>query len=279
MTIEKMSPEKSAPPSATEPLSTAHKARKRFGQNFLHDQNIIGKIVQALNPKPGEHLVEIGPGLGALSKPVLQRTGQLLCIELDRDVIPILQAELAGVGELNILNRDVLKVDFTELAAGQPLRVFGNLPYNISTPLIFHLCDHLPVVTDMLFMLQKEVVERMAAGPDDDAYGRLSVMLQYYCDVSYLFTVPPGAFRPAPKVQSAIVRLLPHRQRALRPDQEAPFAKLVSLAFNARRKTLRNVWRDVVSEHQFVAAEIDPKLRPENLGLTDYLRLTALMYP
>lgn len=256
-----------------------HKARKRFGQNFLHDQNIIGKIVQALNPKPDDRLIEIGPGLGALSKPVLQRSGKLTCIELDRNVIPILQQELAGVGELNLLNRDVLTVDFTELAAGAPIRVFGNLPYNISTPLIFHLCQHLPVITDMLFMLQKEVVERMAAGPDDDAYGRLSVMLQYYCDVSYLFTVPPGAFRPAPKVQSAIVRLLPHRTRALRPDQEVRFASLVSLAFNARRKTLRNVWRDAVTEAQFAAANIAPGLRPENLALADYLRLTRTLQP
>ncbi|HEX4910378.1 MAG TPA: 16S rRNA (adenine(1518)-N(6)/adenine(1519)-N(6))-dimethyltransferase RsmA [Permianibacter sp.] len=256
-----------------------HKARKRFGQNFLHDQNIIGKIVQALNPKPGERLIEIGPGLGALSKPVLQRSGTLTCIELDRDVIPILQHELAGCGTLDIVNRDVLTVDFTALAGNEPIRVFGNLPYNISTPLIFHLCQHLPVITDMLFMLQKEVVERMAAGPDDDAYGRLSVMLQYYCEVSYLFTVPPGAFRPAPKVQSAIVRLLPHRQRALRPDQEARFAELVSLAFNARRKTLRNVWRDVVSDAQFAAATIDAGQRPENLALEDYVRLTRILQP
>ncbi len=256
-----------------------HKARKRFGQNFLHDQNIIGKIVQALNPQPSDHLVEIGPGLAALSKPVLQRAGKLTCIELDRDVIPILQQETAGLGELTVINRDVLTVDFAELAAGRPLRVFGNLPYNISTPLIFHLCQQLPVITDMLFMLQKEVVERMAAGPEDDAYGRLSVMVQYYCEVSFLFTVPPGAFRPAPKVQSAIVRLQPHKQRALRPDQEPRFAELVSLAFNGRRKTLRNVWRDVVSEEQFVAARINPGLRPENLALADYLRLTQLLQP
>jgi 16S rRNA (adenine1518-N6/adenine1519-N6)-dimethyltransferase len=264
---------------STAPNAAEHKARKRFGQNFLHDQNIIGKIVQALNPQTTDVLFEIGPGLGALSKPVLQRSGKLNCIELDRDVIPILQHELAGVGELTLLNRDVLTVDFTELAAGRMLRVFGNLPYNISTPLIFHLCQHLPVITDMLFMLQKEVVERMAAGPDDDAYGRLSVMLQYYCDVSYLFTVPPGAFRPAPKVQSAIVRLLPHQHRALRPDQEPRFAELVSFAFNARRKTLRNVWREHVTESQFAAASIDPGLRPENLALTDYLRLTQLLQP
>lgn len=261
------------------PNPQEHKARKRFGQNFLHDQNIIGKIVQALNPKPSDRLIEIGPGLGALSKPVLQRSGKLTCIELDRDVIPILQHELAGMGELTIVNRDVLTVDFTELADGAPIRVFGNLPYNISTPLIFHLCQHLPVITDMLFMLQKEVVERMAAGPEDDAYGRLSVMLQYYCEVSYLFTVPPGAFRPAPKVQSAIVRLLPHRQRALRPDQEPRFAELVSLAFNARRKTLRNVWRETVSEAQFAAANIDSGQRPENLALADYVRLTQIMLP
>ena len=267
-----------APPSAT-PNPGEHKARKRFGQNFLHDQNIIGKIVQALNPKPEDRLFEIGPGLGALSKPVLQRSGKLTCIELDRDVIPILQHELAGLGELTIANRDVLTVDFSELAGATPIRVFGNLPYNISTPLIFHLCQYLPVITDMLFMLQKEVVERMAAGPDDDAYGRLSVMLQYYCEVSYLFTVPPGAFRPAPKVQSAIVRLLPHRARALRPDQEPRFAELVSLAFNARRKTLRNVWRETVTEPQFTAAGIDPGLRPENLALADYLRLTTVLQP
>lgn len=254
-----------------------HRARKRFGQNFLHDRNIIDNIVKALNPQPGETLVEIGPGLGALTLPVIRRCQTLTAIELDRDVIPILERDVGTQGTLHIINQDVLKTDFTALAAGRMLRVYGNLPYNISTPLLFHLFAHLPVISDMLFMLQKEVVERMTAAADDEAYGRLSVMVQYYCEPSHLFNVPPGAFRPAPKVESAIVRLIPRAQRLLNPEQETVFAQLVAAAFSARRKTLRNVWKERVSAEQFVAAGIDNGLRPEVLTLDDYLRVARLV--
>lgn len=256
-----------------------HIARKRFGQNFLQDHQVIENIVQAIAPKHSDRLIEIGPGLGALTKPVLQKAGKLTAIELDRDVIPILKKNCANVGELNIVSQDVLTVDFAALFPGETIRVYGNLPYNISTPLLFHLFSFSNKIEDMVFMLQKEVVERMVAVADDDAYGRLSIMVQYYGQPDLLFIVPPEAFDPAPKVHSAIVRLLPHANRALRADQEPLFAQLVQLAFNARRKTLRNVWKGVVTTEQMEAAKINGNLRPENLPLSDYIALTRVLQP
>ena len=254
-----------------------HRARKRFGQNFLHDQHVIERIVKAIDPRPEQNLIEIGPGLAALTVHVLPLAKKLTCIELDRDVIPIVREKCAALGELNIINADVLKVDFTTLGLAAPLRVFGNLPYNISSPLLFHLFDFSHLISDMTFMLQKEVVERMASTHEDGDYGRLSVMVQYYCRVDYLFKVGPGAFKPAPKVDSAIVRLQPHQTRKLPAEQELLLSKIVNTAFSARRKTLRNALQLFASEQQLGEAGIDSKLRPENLSVADYVKLTTYL--
>ncbi|HHO69611.1 MAG TPA: 16S rRNA (adenine(1518)-N(6)/adenine(1519)-N(6))-dimethyltransferase RsmA, partial [Gammaproteobacteria bacterium] len=187
-----------------------HRARKRFGQNFLHDPAVIQRIVAAVAPAPGQHLVEIGPGQGAITRPLLAACGELDVVELDRDLIEPLARRLADVGTLRIHNADALRFDFCGLAGDAGLRVVGNLPYNISTPLLFHLLAQAGCIEDMHFMLQKEVVARMAAAPGGGDYGRLSVMIQYHCEVTPLFGIGPGAFRPAPKVESAFVRLVPH---------------------------------------------------------------------
>ncbi|WP_101097569.1 16S rRNA (adenine(1518)-N(6)/adenine(1519)-N(6))-dimethyltransferase RsmA, partial [Xanthomonas citri] len=182
-------------------------AKKSLGQHFLADRYYIDRIVQAVDPRAGQHLVEIGPGQGAITFPLLRKHGALTVIEFDRDLIAPLTEAAAPIGALRIIHRDVLSVDFTALADGTPIRLVGNLPYNISSPILFHALDHAAAVADMHFMLQKEVVDRMAAGPGSKVYGRLSVMLQAYCEVTALFVVPPGAFRPPPKVDSAVVRL------------------------------------------------------------------------
>ena len=186
-----------------------HIPRKRFGQNFLHDPAVIGRIVQAINPRPGDHLVEIGPGQGAITLPLLDAAGRLDVVELDRDLVGPLAERCRGIGELGVYNADALSFDYCALAGSGPLRVVGNLPYNISTPLLFHLLEQHRCISDMHFMLQKEVVDRMAARPGSGAWGRLGVMLQYRCRVTPLFTIGAGAFRPPPKVESAFVRLEP----------------------------------------------------------------------
>jgi 16S rRNA (adenine1518-N6/adenine1519-N6)-dimethyltransferase len=248
-------------------------ARKRFGQNFLHSPGVIARIVDALAPAAGQALVEIGPGHGALTGPVLERAGALTAIELDRDLAHELTQRFAPRG-LALISADALRVDFATLAPpGGRVRVFGNLPYNISTPLLFHLLSQRAVISDMLFMLQREVVDRMAAAPGDDDYGRLSVMLQYACAVEALFVVPPGAFTPAPKVQSRIVQLTPYTTLPYPAADERRFADLVQRAFAQRRKTLRNSLSGAVSEAQFAAAGIDPGLRPEVLSVADFVRL------
>ena len=249
-----------------------HKARKRFGQNFLHDRHVIDRIVRAIHPKAGERLVEIGPGLGALTQPLLQAAGKLDVVELDRDLIPKLEQLCAGQGELVIHSADALKFDFCALAAGGKLRLAGNLPYNISTPLIFHLLDQAQCIDDMHFMLQKEVVERLAAKPDTSDYGRLSVMVQYRCKVEKLFLVPPGAFTPAPKVDSAIVRLEPHAVPPVDVDAAA-LEKLVAQAFSQRRKTLRNTLKGLLDAETIEAAGIDPQRRAETLSLEEFAAL------
>lgn len=258
-------------------MSIKHRARKRFGQNFLSDASIIQRIIQSVNPKPGERLVEIGPGLGALTCPLLQIVGEIDVIELDRDIIPKLQLNCgldhSSQNKLRIHNVDVLKFDFASLHSDQPLRILGNLPYNISTPILFHLVKYNTLIKDMFFMLQKEVVDRLAAGPNDNNYSRLSVMAQYHFNVTPLFLVPPEAFVPAPKVDSAIVRLVPHQQKPVQLTDEAEFARLVSTAFSQRRKTLRNVLRDTCSEQQLVAAGIDPSARAQTLSLQQFADL------
>ncbi len=252
-------------------------AKKRFGQNFLHDQNVIEHILRAINPQPTDPLIEIGPGLGALTIPLLGRMGKLTVIEIDRDVIPLLRQRCGPDAQLNIIEADALRLDYRTLApAGTKLRLVGNLPYNISTPLLFHLLEQSDAVRDMHFMLQKEVVDRMCAGPDDDAYGRLSVALAARCEVSYLFHVGPGSFTPAPKVDSAVVRLVPRQ-----PDFEIVdlklFDQVVTKAFSQRRKTLSNALKGTADSAQMERAGIDPKARAETVHARDYARLTAVL--
>ena len=250
-----------------------HRARKRFGQNFLHDQGVIQRIVSALRVKPGDRIVEIGPGLGALTQPLIEAAGHIDVVELDRDLVERLQQRYTPQ-QLTIHSGDALKFDFRELAAGGKLRIIGNLPYNISTPLLFHLMDQLDVIQDIHCMLQKEVVERMAAQPGDGDYGRLSIMLQYHCNVVKLFNVGPGAFNPAPKVESAVARLTPHVTKTVQVNDEKLFAQLVNQAFSQRRKTLRNCIKNYLSAEQIEACGIDPIARPETLSLVDFAKLS-----
>jgi 16S rRNA (adenine1518-N6/adenine1519-N6)-dimethyltransferase len=252
-----------------------HRPRKRFGQNFLHDQNVIRGIVAAIHPLPGEQLVEIGPGLGALTTPLLAALGEMDAVELDRDLVPQLEQQFAAAGTLRIHNADALKFDFCSLAKSdeEKLRVVGNLPYNISTPLIFHLLEQSHCISDMHFMLQKEVVNRLAANPGGGDYGRLSIMVQYRCRVEKLFTVPPGAFNPPPKVDSAIVRLTPHTQLPFPARDEKILAQLVTKAFNQQRKTLRNNMKGLLDAAAIEALGIDPGCRPETLALEQFVAL------
>jgi 16S rRNA (adenine1518-N6/adenine1519-N6)-dimethyltransferase len=252
-----------------------HQARKRFGQNFLHDQNIIRRIVECIAPASGQHLVEIGPGQGALTVPLLASGARLDAIELDRDLAAWLVSRFADTPGFTLHQGDVLKFDLARLS-DQPrsLRVIGNLPYNISTPCIFHLLKYAPLISDMTFMLQLEVVQRLAAVSGDAQYGRLSVMAQYHCQIDHLFDVPPGAFRPQPKVTSAIVRLRPHREPALRAKDPHMLQTLVRTAFSQRRKTLKNCIKTLISEIDANDLPVDLSLRPENLSLADFVRLS-----
>ncbi len=254
-------------------MAIQHRARKRFGQNFLSDPGIIQRIIQSINPRQGDRIIEIGPGLGALTCPILKQIGEMDVIELDRDIIPKLQLNCGLDSKLHIHNVDVLKFDFASLDQDQPLRIIGNLPYNISTPIIFHLVEYSSIIQDMFFMLQKEVVERLAARPDTSNYSRLSVMAQYYFKVTPLFLVPPESFQPVPKVDSAIVRLIPHKDKPVQVDNEEAFGKLVSQAFSQRRKTLRNVLRELCTADQIEAAGIDPASRAQSLTLQQFADL------
>jgi len=251
-----------------------HQAKKRFGQNFLHNDAVISDIIDAINPEPGENLIEIGPGLGALTEPVIERAGKLSVVELDRDLAHRLRHHPFLAKDLTIYETDALKFDFAQLATeDKPLRIFGNLPYNISTPLIFHLLTFKDKVQDMHFMLQKEVVERMAASPDCKAYGRLSIMTQYQCQVFPVMEIGPEAFKPAPKVDSAIVRLIPHAKIA-NPVKDINALNTVCLAaFNQRRKTIRNSFKKLITVEQLAELNIDANLRPENLTLNEYIKL------
>ena len=250
------------------------RAKKALGQHFLHEQAYIERIVDAVAPRPGDRLIEIGPGQGALTLPLLKRHGALTVIEFDRDLIAPLTRAASGAGTLEVIHRDVLEVDFTALAGdGPPLRVVGNLPYNISSPILFHMLDHSAAIADMHFMLQKEVVERMAAGPGSKAYGRLSVMLQASCLVMPLFEVPPEAFRPPPKVDSAVVRLAPRPPGEAGIHDPARFATVVRAAFGQRRKTLRNALSGLCGPEHFEAAGIEPGTRAERLSVAEFVRL------
>jgi len=252
----------------------SHRPRKRFGQNFLHDQAVIERILGCIDPRPGQRVVEIGPGRGALTGGLLQRSGQLDAIELDRDLIEPLRSRLAGMGDLRLHNADALAFDFHTLCIdGQRLRLVGNLPYNISTPLLFHLIDQAEVIEDMHFMLQKEVIDRMAAAPGRKAYGRLSVMLQVRCAVNSLFDIGPGCFEPPPKVNSALVRLCPRAEPLVAQTEMAGFSALVTKAFSQRRKTLRNNLKVLLNTEQISDLGIDPGARSETLSIDDLIRL------
>ncbi len=245
-----------------------HAARKRFGQNFLHDPAVIARIVAAIAPAPADHLVEIGPGLGALTIPLSRVVDDLQLIEIDRDLVRRLYQQFPA---LRIHEADVLDLDFSKL--GDQLRIVGNLPYNISTPLLFHLSRFAERVRDAHFMLQKEVVDRMTAAPGSKVFGRLSVMLQYRWQMHSLFTVAAESFEPAPQVQSAVVRLLPHAALPWQARSEADFAEVVSAAFGQRRKTLRNALRTLLSEREIIALDIDAGARAEMLGVEAFVRL------
>ncbi|HLV76497.1 MAG TPA: 16S rRNA (adenine(1518)-N(6)/adenine(1519)-N(6))-dimethyltransferase RsmA [Marinobacter sp.] len=254
-----------------------HQARKRFGQNFLHDPGVIERIVRSINPRPDDAMVEIGPGLGALTEEILAVNPALQVVELDRDLIPVLRTRFFSYPDFRIHEADALSFDFRKLMTGKPLRIVGNLPYNISTPLIFHLLEQSGVVQDMHFMLQKEVVQRLAAMPGDNNYGRLGIMAQYFCAVQPLFEVGPGAFRPAPKVDSAIVRLVPHQTLPHPAKDLTTLQAVVRTAFNARRKTLRKALATLVTVDQLHSVDINDGLRPENLSLADYVRVADLL--
>ncbi len=248
----------------------AHIPRKRFGQHFLHDPWVLSRIVDAIAPQAGDALVEIGPGEGALTRPLLARIPSLTAVEIDRDLAAALVAEFPPE-RLRVIVADALDYDFSALPTG--LRVVGNLPYNVSTPLLFHLAAFADRVRDMHFMLQLEVVDRMAASHSTPAYGRLSVMLQRRFRIQRLFKVAPGAFRPPPKVESAVVRLTPLPAAEVVPLDERLFGTVVTRAFGARRKTLRNALISLIDAEGLSALGIDPGLRPENVSPADYIRI------
>ncbi len=252
--------------------------KKNLGQHFLTDQDIISKIVLAVKPAADDFLVEIGPGQGAITFPLLKKHWSLTVIEFDRDLITPLMESAEGMGDLTIIHKDVLKVDFTKLAADRPaLRLVGNLPYNISTPILFHVLEHAPVVRDMHFMLQKEVIDRMAAEPGSKVYGRLTVMLQARCEVTPLFMVPPHAFRPPPKVDSAVVRLVPLAADKIHIKDTALFENLVRDAFGQRRKTIRNAMQALATSDDIEAVGLRPDARAEQLPVTDFIKLANFL--
>ncbi|WPC74475.1 16S rRNA (adenine(1518)-N(6)/adenine(1519)-N(6))-dimethyltransferase RsmA [Vibrio porteresiae] len=251
-----------------------HKARKRFGQNFLNDPYIIDGIVSAINPLPGQNLVEIGPGLGALTEPVGREVDKMTVIELDRDLAERLRHHPELAKKLTIHEGDAMRFDFTQLVQeGNKLRIFGNLPYNISTPLMFHLFEFHKDVQDMHFMLQKEVVKRLAAGPGTKAYGRLTVMAQYFCKVVPVLEVPPTAFVPPPKVDSAVVRLVPYETLPHPTTNMKWLDRVVREGFNQRRKTVRNCYKGLLEAEQLEEFGINPTMRPENLTLEQFVKM------
>ncbi len=253
---------------------SAHKAKKKFGQNFLVDEQVIADIVAAIRPQPEDNMVEIGPGLGALTRPLVKKLNHLHVVEIDRDIIARLESDYPQdnlKSKVTVHAGDALEFDFARLPT--PLRIIGNLPYNISSPLLFHFAAYAGRITDMHFMLQNEVVERMVAEPSTPEYGRLSVMLQYRFHVEKLFDVRPESFRPAPKVDSAIVRMIPLPASDIAVRNEKLFAAIVRTAFGQRRKTLRNTLRSYLGEGEFEKLGIDARLRAENLSVAEFARV------
>ncbi len=255
--------------------NTTHAPRKRFGQNFLHDHNVIASILASLQIKAGDHWVEIGPGQGALTTPLLEKNITLDVVELDRDLVSHLKDKYKEKPNLTIHSADALKFNFAQLTKpNNKPRIVGNLPYNISTPLLFHLLENASCIADMHFMLQKEVVDRICASPGSKKYGRLSVMIQYYCQAECLFDVAPESFDPIPQVTSAIIRLQPHASPPVKVNDKALLNKVVAQAFSQRRKTLRNSLKTLVSEEVIVKLGIDPSARAETISLQDFANLS-----
>jgi 16S rRNA (adenine1518-N6/adenine1519-N6)-dimethyltransferase len=256
-------------------MTERHHAKKRLGQHFLKDEAVIEQIVRCIAPTPSQSIVEIGPGLGALTKRVLPLVNQLDVIEFDRDVIPLLKKACDNDARLIVHQADVLTFDLSSLVTGDnKLRVIGNLPYNISTPIFFHLVSFIDHIQDMHFMLQKEVVDRMCASVGTKKYGRLTVMLQYYCEAEFLFDVPPTAFAPPPKVDSAVLRLVPHKKKPCEAEDVKQFSIVVRTAFNQRRKTLRNTLKKLMSEETLKQLSINPQQRPEVTTLQEFVRIS-----
>ncbi|MCK5120487.1 MAG: 16S rRNA (adenine(1518)-N(6)/adenine(1519)-N(6))-dimethyltransferase RsmA [Methylococcales bacterium] len=259
-------------------MTTTHKARKRFGQNFLQDHNVIYNILSNIQANSGEHWIEIGPGLGAITEPLLNKNITLDVVELDRDLVGYLNNKFKDQENFNIHSADALNFDFAALAKdNEKLRIIGNLPYNISTPLLFHLLDSAYCIEDMHFMLQKEVVDRICAEPGTKKYGRLSVMIQYYCETELVFDVPPESFDPIPKVMSSIVKLTPHQKPPVEIKSIKQLNKVVTTAFSQRRKTIRNSLKKLITEEQIIELDINPTLRAESISLAEFARLSYLI--
>lgn len=248
-----------------------HIPKKKFGQNFLKDASIIHSIIQSINPLPDDTLIEIGPGLGALTKPLLEKCPHLLAIELDRDIVSWMENEYPKKS-ITIFNEDVLNFNFHQFH--QKVRIVGNLPYNISTPILFKCIENIQIVKDLHFMLQKEVVDRMIAIPSSSEYGRLSVMLQYYFSMERLVQVPKEAFEPEPKVESSFVGLIPYEQYPFIANNINQFGKIVKEAFSQRRKTIRNTLKSFINENDFEKIGINPQLRAENLSVSDFVHIS-----
>ena len=258
-------------------MTINHQARKRFGQNFLIDQQIIGQIVACVAPKPADNLIEIGPGMAAITERLITGCPNMSVLELDRDLVKFLEEKFVDQPDFSVHNGDALKTDFEQFYDGRKLRLVGNLPYNISTPLIFHLLSYTDLIADMHFMLQKEVVLRLAAGAGTNNYGRLSIMAQYFCRVDSLFEVPPEAFEPRPKVDSAIVRMAPYTELPHTAHDFKHFEQLVKSGFSQRRKTLRNNLKGIASDEQLQSLGIDPSIRSERLTVGEFVAISNLL--
>jgi len=257
----------------------SHQPRKRFGQHFLCDQGVVHRIVDAISPKPHEHLVEIGPGQGAITIPILRLVKHLDVIELDRDLIPELEERSRNARSLHVHLADALSFDFASLKQDErKLRVFGNLPYNISTPLLFHILTFAPIISDMIFMLQKEVALRIAAEPSSSDYGRLSVMVQYHCKAQLLFNVGKNSFYPPPKVESSIIHLIPYATLPFIAHDYCLFENIVKAAFSQRRKTLRNSLRDHMTDEMWEQLSVSSTLRAENISVQEFVQITNLCF-
>lgn len=259
-------------------MSTSYRAKKRFGQNFLQDPFIIQRIINIIQPNDAQINVEIGPGLGALTYPILEKIAQLHVIELDKNLVERLQIASYTSDQLIVHSADALQFNFSSLiSCNKQLKVFGNLPYNISTPLLFHLLSFIEHIDSLFFMLQKEVVDRIVAKPNDKNYGRLSIMLQYFCAVENMLFVPPQSFSPRPKVDSAIVKLVPYKEKSYVVQDPILFSEVVTQAFSMRRKTLKNNLKSRLQENDFIDLQIDSQLRPENLTVEQYVNITNFL--